>query len=419
VEVFVKRAAIFVSILAGIVLVVYLILINRQTAQSIEDLANAQAAPNLNSTATLEELPEVIKSADGVIAKCKLVPKQFVDLSFNTNGLINEVLVQEGDIVTEGQVLARLSNLEQIGASIAAAELDVLNAQQSLDELYMNAPVEAAEALKELADTPVEVTDAERQLEGLTKGEVSQADIDIAKANVAFAEKKKDDAWRVYEPYANKPEESLIRANLLTKYSEAQKEYDAAVRKLNQLEGTASEAKIAQAEADLALARVKYENAQRRYEILKNGPEPDQVALANAQLTNAEAQLASAQAALNDMELKAPFSGTIVSSDLVKGQYVAPGVPVVKVADFSDWQVETTNLTELNIVYLQEGNRALIVFDALPDLQLPGTLTRIQSLGENLQGDIVYKAVFNLDQIDDRLKWNMTCSADIRFATSE
>lgn len=414
-----KRAAIFVSILAGIALVVYLILINRQTAQSIEALANAQAVPVTNSTATLEELPEVIKSADGVIAKCKLVPKQFVDLSFNTNGLINEVMVQEGDTVSEGQVLARLGNFEQIQASIASAELDVLNAQQTLDELYMNAPVEAAEALKELADTPVEVVNAERQLQGLTEGEVSQADIDIAKANVAFAEKKRDDAWKAYEPYANKPEESLARANLLTKYSEAQKEYDAAVRKLNQLEGTASEAKIAQAEADLALARVRYENAQRRYEILKNGPEPDKVALANAQLTNAEAQLASAQAALNDMELKSPFSGTIVSTDLVKGQYVAPGVPVIKVADFTDWQVETTNLTELNIVYLQEGNRALIVFDALPDLQLPGTLTRIQSLGENLQGDIVYKAVFNLDQIDDRLKWNMTCSADIRFATSE
>ena len=120
------------------------------------------------------------------------------------------------------------------------------------------------------------------------------------------------------------------------------------------------------------------------------------------------------------MELKAPFSGTIVSSDLVKGQYVAPGVPVIKVADFTDWQVETTNLTELNIVLSNKKETAhLIVFDALPDLQLPGTLTRIQSLGENLQGDIVYKAVFNLDQIDDRLKWNMTCSADIRFATSE
>ena len=414
-----KRAAIFVSILAGIALVVYLILINRQTAQSIEDLANAQAIPNTSSTATLEELPEVIKSADGVIAKCKLVPKQFVDLSFNTNGLLNEVMVQDGETVTEGQVLARLGNLEAIKASIAAAELDVLNAQQTLDELYKNAPVEAAEALKELADSPVEVTTAERQLEGLTSGEVSQADIDIAKANVAFSEKKRDDAWKAYEPYANKPDESLIRANLLTKYSEAQKEYEAAVRKLNQLEGTASEAKIAQAEADLALARVRFENAQRRYEILKNGPEPDKVALANAQLANAEAQLASAQAALGNLELKAPFSGTIVSTDLVKGQYVAPGVPVIKIADFTDWQVETTNLTELNIVYLAEGNRALIVFDALPDLQLPGTLTRIQSLGENLQGDIVYKAVFNLDQIDERLKWNMTCSADIRFATSE
>lgn len=414
-----KRAAIFVSILAGIALVVYLILINRQTAQSIEDLANAQAAPLVSTTSPLEELPEVIKSADGVIAKCKLVPKQFVDLSFNTNGLVNEVTVQEGEAVAEGQVLARLGNLEQIKASIAAAELDVLNAQQTLDELYKNAPVEAAEALKELADTPVEVTNAERQLQGLTKGEVSQADIDIAKANVAFAEKKRDDAWKAYAPYANKSEDSLIRANLLTKYSEAQKDYEAAVRNLNQLEGTASESKIAQAEADLALARIRFENAQRRYEILKNGPEPDKVALANAQLANAEAQLASAQAELNNLELKAPFAGTIVSTDLAKGQYVAPGVPIIKIADFSDWQVETTNLTELNIVYLEEGNRALIVFDALPDLQLPGTLTRIQSLGENLQGDIVYKAVFNLDQMDERLKWNMTCSADIRFATSE
>jgi hypothetical protein len=40
-------------------------------------------------------------------------------------------------------------------------------------------------------------------------------------------------------------------------------------------------------------------------------------------------------------------------------------------------------------------------------------------LGENMQGDIVYTAIFELDQFDDRLKWNMTCSADIRFDTQE
>jgi multidrug resistance efflux pump len=328
-------------------------------------------------------------------------------------------MVKEGDSVEEGQVLAYLSNLEQFEAAIASAELELLNAQQSLNALYLNAPLEAAEALKELADAPVEISASERQLAGLTSGKVSQTDIDIARANVVFAENKLKAAQDAYAPYANKPEDNLARATFLTRLSEAQKEYDDAVRRLNQLQGTASPEKIAQAEADLALAKARYDSVQRKYEILKNGPDPDKVALANAQLKNAEAQLLSAQASLENLKLKAPFAGTIVVNDLKVGQYVTPGVPLIKLVDFSDWQVETTNLTELNVVYLNEGDRAIITFDALPELKFPGTLVRIQSLGENMQGDIVYTAIFELDQFDDRLKWNMTCSADIRFDTQE
>ena len=385
---------------------------------SLEKIAASQANQT-SATITAEKPPDVIKSVDGVITKCQLIPIRFVDLSFNNGGIIDAVLIKEGDTVVEGQVLASMSNLEQYEASIASAELELLNAQQALDTLYLEAPIEAAEALKELTDTPVDVSSAERQLTSLTSGEVSQTDIDIASANVAFAENKLKAAQDAYSPYANRPEDNLARANFLTKLSEAQKAYDEAVRRLNQLQGTASEAKLAQAEADLALARVRYENAQRKYEILKNGPDPDKVALANAKLKNTLAQLDSAQAALENQKLKAPFSGKIVTNDLKVGQFVTPGIPLVTLVDFSDWQVETTNLTELNVVYLEEGNRALIVFDALPDLQFPGKLIRIQSVGKNQQGDVVYTAIFDLDQFDDRLKWNMTCSADIRFNKEE
>jgi HlyD family secretion protein len=410
----VKRAAIIVSILAGVALVLYLILLNRQTMLSVEKLAknnNSSQQP----TETAAETPEVIKSIDGVITKCKLVPIQYVDLSFNAASTIKDVNVKEGDFVKKGQVIASLSNQEQFSAAIASAELELLNAQQALDILYRNAPLEAALALKDVADAPANVKDAERVLNTLTKGEVNQTDIDIANANVALAEKKLKEAQDAYAPYANRPQNDLTRANYLNKLSVAQKNYDDAVRRLNNLMGDPSEQQISQAEADLALARIKLEEAQRKYEILKDGPDPDQVALADASLKNAEAQLNSAQAALDNMQMKAPFDGEIISLDIQPGQYVAPGVPVAKLADVSKWQVESTNLTELNVVYLQEGNKAIITFDALPDNQFPGTLVKIRSLGENKQGDIVYTVVFDLENIDDRLKWNMTCSANIRF----
>ncbi len=413
-----KIFAIVLSVLAGLALIAYLILLNRQTVVRLEQIAAAQAV-SFPATETPDEPPEVVRSADGVIAKCKVVPIRYVDLSFNTSGLVEEVLVKEGEVVTEGQILARLSNLAQFQASITAAELEILNAQQELDALYREAPLAAAEALKELADLPVDISSSERQLAGLTSGEVNQADIDIAKANVAFAKKELDDAEAAYKPYENRGEENLTRAALLTKLSEAQKRYDERVAKLNQLQGTASDTRIAQAEADLAYQQVKYEEAQKKFELLKNGPDPDRVALANANLLNAEAQLAAAQAALDNMELKSPFAGTIAQNLLKERQFYAAGSPVIQLVDFSSWQVETTNLTELNVVFLDEGNKAVIVFDSLPDQQFPGTLRRIQSLGENQQGDIVYTAIFSLDQADDRLRWNMTCNADIKFDTGE
>lgn len=408
-----KRAAIFVSVLAAIVVITYLILLNRQTMMTLERIAASQI--NIQPTNTLEQVQEVVKSADGVVAKCKLVPIQYVDLSFNTSGLVEQVLVKDGDVVSEGQIIASLRNQEQIHSAIAAAELELATSQKALADLYNQAPIQAAEALKELANAPVDLQTAERQLAGLTSGEVSQTDIDIARANVVFAENKLKAAEEAYEPYKNKPEDNLMRANLLTKLSEAQKSYEEAVSKYNQLTGTASDLKISQAEANLAYSKVLYEEAQRRYEILKNGPDPSEIAIAQAKIDNATAQLESAKASLENTELKAPFDGEIVSNDLKIGQYIATGVPVLLMANFSDWQVETTNLTELNVVYLAEGNQASITFDAIPDQQYPGTLVKIQSLGENKQGDIVYTAIFNLDRLDDRLRWNMTCSADIKF----
>ncbi|KPV51914.1 multidrug transporter, partial [Kouleothrix aurantiaca] len=112
-------------------------------------------------------------------------------------------------------------------------------------------------------------------------------------------------------------------------------------------------------------------------------------------------------------ELRAPFAGTVAALDATVGEFFAPGTPVAYVGDLGAWQVETTDLTELNVAAVQVGSPASITFDAIPELTLAGKVTRVRALGESKQGDITYTVTIALDKQDPRLRWNMTASATI------
>lgn len=372
--------------------------------------AQAQATPE-------PTLPPVY-AGNEIIAEGSLIPNQTVELSFNTGGLVAEVLVAEGDEVQEGQPLARLQNQEQLEASIAAARLELVNAEQALKDLTDSLDLQRAEAQQQVANAQKALEDAERYLVNVTSSG-DPADIDAAKAAVVLAKDRLDKAKKNFRPYENKAEDNLIRASLLAQLSDAQKNYDRLVARLNNLGGTANATTVAQAEADLAVAKAALEEAQKTYAMYQNGPDPDAVAVAEARLENARAQLAAAEAARDSLELKAPFAGTVVSVDLKIGQYVNPGVPVFALADFSTWQVETSDLTELNVVDLQPGDAATVSFDALPGEQFPAVVTAIKARGENRQGDIVYKVTVKPDPADawaawnGVLRWNMTASVSI------
>jgi HlyD family secretion protein len=111
--------------------------------------------------------------------------------------------------------------------------------------------------------------------------------------------------------------------------------------------------------------------------------------------------------------LTAPFAGTITTLDVRVGEFASPGAVVARLADTSNMQVETTDLTELNIVNVKEGTSVTMTFDAIPGLELPGKVTRIRSYGDNRQGDIVYTVYVTPDQQDARLRWNMTAKVNI------
>jgi HlyD family secretion protein len=161
----------------------------------------------------------------------------------------------------------------------------------------------------------------------------------------------------------------------------------------------------------LDAAQAAVTQAQANLEKLRAGASEGDLAAASAEVRSAEAALKLAQVELTESELRAPFAGVVAVLDAHPGEYIAAGAPAIQLADFSSWQIETTDLTELNVAQVREGGPAQVTFDAIPGLELPGTVSHIRALGESKQGDITYLVTVKLGQQDPRLRWNMTASA--------
>ena len=369
-------------------------------------LAGACDALSPGAQESQATLPPVEASSE-VIAEGKLVPQEYVSLSFNSGGQVAEVLVEQGQPVEQGQVIAGLAHREQAASAVAKADLELLNARQVLKDLNENADVITAPALQQVANAQDAVRHAEWRLDSLESGS-KKVDIDSAQADVVLLKDQLEQARKDFARYENKPEDNLNRAAYLSKLADAQRRYDNAVRMLNNLEGSAGEIDLDIADANLSVAQARLEIAQQQYQDVKDGPDPDDLAAAEARVKAAEAALEAAQAAQDDLLMTAPFAGTIVSLNLKVGEQAAPGQPAVVLADTSHWMVETDDLTEMEVPRVQVGQMTSIVPDALPDLQLSGRVESISDLNQEIRGDVTYTAKIALQESDPRLRWGMT-----------
>jgi len=163
----------------------------------------------------------------------------------------------------------------------------------------------------------------------------------------------------------------------------------------------------------LAAAQALVDEAQANLNRLRAGASEHDLAVASAEVQRAQAALKLALVALDETELRAPFSGVVATLDLKTGEFVAPGTPAIHLADLAAHQIETTDLTELNVVRVRAGSPVTMTFDAIPGLELPGRVSRIRALGENKQGDITYIVTVTPDRQDERLRWNMTAAVSI------
>jgi multidrug resistance efflux pump len=370
-------------------------------------LAPIPPTPTPGNDFVEEDSTPTLISAEG-----RVVPVRYTNLSLNTPGRVETVLIEKGELVQKDALLARLEDQEQLEAALAAADLEMISAQQDLDELYENSGLAKAGAQQALAQARDVVQDAERLLNNLnyTPGEET---IEAAEAGVALAQHAVDEAQKKYNKFKNKPPDNPKRAAARLALEATKKAYNFAVRQLNYLTGTPNEIEFEKAEANLALAQAQLDDAEREYEALLGGPNPDDLILAEARLSNAEAQLEASKAALKDLELRAPFAGTVISMDLKVGEFFNPSVPVLLLADLSSWQVDTTDLSESDVALLEVGMGAIVTLDAFPDQTFKGVIHEISLLGEDQRGSVTYTVSVDFDPGNTPVRWRMTAFIDI------
>jgi multidrug resistance efflux pump len=357
-----------------------------------------------------------------------------------------------GLAAAEAQRDSAMAQLAAAQAGISTAELGVLAAEASL------ALVKAGALPEEIASAEQRVTAAEA---GITQAAANRnAALDIpdsqirgAEASVAAARADVDALQEGYDaiidacfklpsgdevcPLYGTIEETT-RAQLETarlRLNSAQAALDAlnAGATAAQQQAAAGAVTVAQAnrdlsEAELTLllagpteeqirqAEVQVEQAEALVGQAQTAVEQTQAAVeqAEAGVLSAQAGVESAEAALARMTLEAVFPGSVAEVDADLGQLVAPGLPVVVLADFGGWQVETNDLSQDFVTGVRVGAPAEVTLEAISGEVLTGTVSDIARQAQLRRGDVIYVVTIELEERPDLpLRWGMTAIVDI------
>lgn len=409
----------------------------------------------------------------GVAASGEVAPAEKAQLSFALAGLVIAVPVKPGDRVEAGQQLMQLDGHDRLAAAEAAASLELLNAQQALQQLKDNAPVALAQTQIDLANYQSQLAEAQRVLRYLATPDLEYYQDQVKKAQDALAtalenvtltdvgalgetlrraQEQADKATDIYNDaqsafaacpqclkvYVNAAGQTMEWKDVQKQYAEAQNylrqvqiqvaqatrqsssgvataqdNLDQAQRALAGARQGPDAVKLAQAQADVFWLQTQITQTQTYLDKLSlAGIDQDKLAAAEARVTATQAAQVAARTALAQVTLSAPFTGTVVAVEVVVGEMVVPGQVVIRLADLDHLQVVTTDLSETDVNQVRVGQAATVYVDALGD-EIGGQVTQIALQPTTLGGDVVYAVTLNLTEQPAGLRWGMSVKVDI------
>ncbi len=244
-------------------------------------------------------------------ASGSIVPTQSVNLSPKVAGIVVQLLVEQGDSVTQGQVVARMDRRDLEGQAIQARAA-VVQAQARLQELR------AGNRVEEIAQAQARVSQAEAEL---ARRRDSQPDsIAEAKSQALAAEATATlSRTRVgrYRQLAEAGAETRDRLDEVVKDDQtAQANFQEAQQRLARVQN--------QTNREIQQAAASVREAQQALRLSKQGARPEEIAQAIAAVREAQGRLRVIENQFKDTEIRAPFSGTITQKYATVGAFVTP-----------------------------------------------------------------------------------------------
>jgi len=284
-----------------------------------------------------------------------------IELPFNGNERISAVLVQEGDHVTQGQLLARLDT-SRLAPQVAKAEAELAAQAQSVERLHHgNRPEEIAQA---------------------------RANLDAAAADAGNARAQ------------------FARLLALSDSS--------AGRAVSRQDMDAAKAALDTAEARLAVNR-------KTLALELAGPRKEDVAQGEAQLRADLAQLALVQQQLKDADLLAPQNAVVRSRIVEPGEIASPQKSAFTLA-ITDPKWVRVYVAEADLGSVREGLNASVTVDAFPGRRFPGWVGFISPVAEftpksvettELRSSLVYEVRVFVRDSGDKLRLGMPATVHL------
>lgn len=179
-------------------------------------------------------------------------------------------------------------------------------------------------------------------------------------------------------------------------------------------------------EYNLTAAQEAYRSAQTnanlqrhaRVRDFRNGrkfwdPVPHEIwQMAQAQADRAKAAIETAEAILALSTLTASQDATVVSVDVIPGEFVEQGQTVMTLATIDQLQLETTDLSERDITKVKIDAPVSISIEAL-NKTFNGKVISISPRSNIVGGDVVFKVTIAFDEQPEDLLWGMTAEVTI------
>lgn len=341
-----RRSKIILGVAAVIVLILIFVIGNRDKGNANSQFQTVKAERG-QLTATI--------GATGTVRAA-----QSAILNWQTTGTVGDVNVQVGDQVKKDDVLASLRQ-DSLPPTVIQAQADLVSAQKALQDLKSSdtAGAQAAIDLKDAQDAYKKAYDYRLSLNG------------------------KQWIKKVVIKYVNGHE----------------------VPEIKWQKGYVDSQTIQDADNDLALKKAQLDDAQRNYDRLKNGPNPNDVAAA-------QARVEAAQATLDTARISAPFAGTVTQAEPLPGDQVSTGELAFRVDDLSRLLVDV-QVSEVDINSVAVNQPVTLTLDAVSGKAYHGLVAEVSQAGDVSSGAVNFTVTVEMTDADSQVKPGMTAAVNI------